>query len=432
MTEYVREWEDVYRALINEVLRGIEFALQPFAHSLDAFLAELFSARLPSDWRDRWHAFVAEQATLGFFVDPVSIRDLEIWIEEWAEYCGLLPIEELVSERSVSFAESFAAEEGERPFVITYTPDVSGPGPTDVSLGSNSPGDIVVKPQFPADRRGKWLSGTKGEGVFRYHDIPENRAVGLANKEIRFAGQYIAVGGFPAEAYYGGSAEAAKVEIEVVTGTTADKNAAVEEMRVKLKNSNWQQPKGFLWNHAGPPGSKVLELVREDFHTEVHHTGSAAFARARSRLAKSMRGGGRVLGIVNVYLVARDILQAAGALQPEYNVAEREAYHFLSEDGSVFVAYPRWLVFSPYIVFVAGFRKGETQKITTMEFEQLKKQAESRWGKYIPGSLLSEPRFIPGTERKSLPLVREEDGVQIGWIDEKGVHKYTRIPGIRS
>jgi hypothetical protein len=91
MTEYVREWEDRRRALINEVLRGIEFALQPFANSLDAFLAELFSARLPSDWRERWHAFVAEQAELGFFVEPESAEELETWIDSWANSCGLLP-----------------------------------------------------------------------------------------------------------------------------------------------------------------------------------------------------------------------------------------------------------------------------------------------------------------------------------------------------
>ena len=40
-------------------------ALKVREAQLDAFLAELFSARLPSDWRERWHTFVAEQATLA-------------------------------------------------------------------------------------------------------------------------------------------------------------------------------------------------------------------------------------------------------------------------------------------------------------------------------------------------------------------------------
>ena len=102
MTEYVREWEDIYRALVKEVLRGIEFALQPFANNLDAFLAELFSARLPSDWRERWHAFVAEQAELGFFVEPVSVEELETWIEQWARFCGLLPASAAAPEPSAA------------------------------------------------------------------------------------------------------------------------------------------------------------------------------------------------------------------------------------------------------------------------------------------------------------------------------------------
>jgi len=431
MTEYVREWEDRRRALVNELLLSIEHALQPFANSLDAFLAELFCARLPSDWRERWHAFVAEQAELGFHVDPESVRDLEDWIEQWAAYCELLPIEEVVFDESDWFADAFTEVEGDRPFVITHTPDVSGPGPGNVSLGPDTPGDVVVKPQFPADSRGKWLSGTKGEGVFRYHDISENRAVGLANTEIRFEGQYIAVGGFPAEAYYGGSAATASVKIDVVTGKAADSDAATLEMRKTLRDPNWEKPEGFKWNHAGRPGSKVLELVRKGFHQAVHHTGPAALARATNRFAKGMRGGGRALGVINVYLVARDVLQAAGALQPEYNVAERMVYHFSSEDGSVFVVHPGWLFASASVEYVEGVRKGETQKITSPEFEQLKRQAEQKWGKYIPGSLLSEPRFIPGTERKTLPLIREEDGIEIGWIDEMGVHRYTPIPELR-
>ena len=53
-------------------------------------------------------------------------------------------------------------------------------------------------------------------------------------------------------------------------------------------------------------------------------------------------------------------------------------------------------------------------------------QAEAEFGKYIPGSLLKEPRFIPGKQRKSLPLITNPYGVphEAGWIDEKGVHHY--------
>jgi hypothetical protein len=51
--------------------------------------------------------------------------------------------------------------------------------------------------------------------------------------------------------------------------------------------------------------------------------------------------------------------------------------------------------------------------------------AEVTWGKYIPGGLFKEPRFIPGTERNRLPLT-DESGSEIGYIDEEGVHEYPR------
>jgi hypothetical protein len=44
----------------------------------------------------------------------------------------------------------------------------------------------------------------------------------------------------------------------------------------------------------------------------------------------------------------------------------------------------------------------------------------------IPGGLFREPRFIQGTKRKTLP-VWDENGRQIGNIDEKGIHYYPSI-----
>jgi hypothetical protein len=78
--------------LIADIIRRVEQSLEPFAFALDWFLADLFRGRLPMNWRDRWHAFVAEQAEHGFFVEPQSVRELEAWIEAWARYCGLLPL----------------------------------------------------------------------------------------------------------------------------------------------------------------------------------------------------------------------------------------------------------------------------------------------------------------------------------------------------
>jgi hypothetical protein len=74
--------------------------------------------------------------------------------------------------------------------------------------------------------------------------------------------------------------------------------------------------------------------------------------------------------------------------------------------------------------YVAGPRAGETEKTTESEFEVYKKVAEETWGKYIPGSLFREPRFIPGTQRQTLPLT-DERGRNIGYIDEAGVHRYS-------
>ncbi len=133
------------------------------------------------------------------------------------------------------------------------------------------------------------------------------------------------------------------------------------------------------------------------------------------------------MGALTVYLTARDALQAAGVLQPDYEVAERETYHFVAEDGSVFVVKRATLFSSAEREFIAGPRKGDTETITGRQVDDYRKQAEKEWGEYVPGSLLSEPRFIPGSKRKSLPLIEYRNGIpyDTGWIDEKGVHHYS-------
>lgn len=298
-----------------------------------------------------------------------------------------------------------------------------GATPANAQLSSQGLG---TKPHLPANHRGIWISGTKGHGVFRYNNSPENRQAGLAGKEVRFENQHIAIGGFPAESYYGGSATSAGVEIDKVTGLKADGLAADEAMRKKLGEPNWQRPKGYRWNHAGEPGSNLMELVRESEHIGVAHKGSAAAPRAQARGASARAATGRAMGALTVYLAARDVLKASGVLQPDYEVAEHETYHFRAEDGSVFIVHPRGLFSSARREYVEGPRKGQTERITGEEVEQHRKQAEAEFGKYIPGSLFKEPRFIPGKQRKSLPLITYPYGVphDAGWIDEKGVHHY--------
>jgi predicted NUDIX family NTP pyrophosphohydrolase len=105
---------------------------------------------------------------------------------------------------------------------------------------------------------------------------------------------------------------------------------------------------------------------------------------------------------------------------------KRETYHFRAEDGSVFVVHPGGFVASAKREYVQGPRKGQTEKITDEEVQRHRKQAEAEFGRYIPGSLLKEPRFIPGKQRQSLPLIGYKNGIprEEGWIDEKGVHHY--------
>jgi hypothetical protein len=92
--DFTRQFEVANQALIDDVLRRLDSALQPFAAALDDFLAVLFSGRLPANWRQQWRQFVAKQAAAGFTVVPESARELEDWIEAWARYCELLPVGE--------------------------------------------------------------------------------------------------------------------------------------------------------------------------------------------------------------------------------------------------------------------------------------------------------------------------------------------------
>lgn len=80
------------------------------------------------------------------------------------------------------------------------------------------------------------------------------------------------------------------------------------------------------------------------------------------------------------------------------------------------------------MVCAAGPHKGQIEELTEAELTGYHDEAEAKWGNYIPGSLFREPRFIPGTERKILPLIELDTwssnyGQKIGWVDENGVHK---------
>jgi hypothetical protein len=88
----------------------------------------------------------------------------------------------------------------------------------------------------------------------------------------------------------------------------------------------------------------------------------------------------------------------------------------------------RWF-YSHKRVFVAGPRQGETEVITSEELAAYKKEGEEKWGKLIPGGVFFPPKFIPGTERQTLPVYT--NGVEVGYVDETGVHYYPLAPWTR-
>jgi hypothetical protein len=49
--DFTRQIEDNRRALLDDIFRRLREALAPFHYALDWFLASMFQARLPTDWR---------------------------------------------------------------------------------------------------------------------------------------------------------------------------------------------------------------------------------------------------------------------------------------------------------------------------------------------------------------------------------------------
>jgi len=177
-------------------------------------------------------------------------------------------------------------------------------------------------------------------------------------------------------------------------------------------------------------------------HGSTAHTGPAAKTRAELKANKTVgarpietpggraKGGGggktaRAIGVLNVYMAARDVAQMSGALGPDYEERDNFAYEFEADDGSRFIVEKDSWLWGPFggcrRKFVSGPRKGQTETITRAEFDAYKKRGEEVWGKYIPGH---PPRFVPGTERKSIPYYEKHDGIwyERGYIDEDGVH----------
>jgi hypothetical protein len=92
--DFAKQIEYNRRLLVEDIFRRLEAALHPLVDAVNDFLAVLFSGRLPANWREQWHAFIAELEANGYRVSPTSVREYEDWIEAWARYCELLPVVE--------------------------------------------------------------------------------------------------------------------------------------------------------------------------------------------------------------------------------------------------------------------------------------------------------------------------------------------------
>jgi hypothetical protein len=88
---------------------------------------------------------------------------------------------------------------------------------------------------------------------------------------------------------------------------------------------------------------------------------------------------------------------------------------------------------SPQRVYVAGPRARQRENITNAELDTYRQEGEALYGRYVPGGLFSSPRFIPGTERQTLPWFEVDVyGVRrlVGYVDENGLHRYPdAVPG---
>ncbi|MBX9677663.1 MAG: HNH endonuclease [Gemmataceae bacterium] len=145
---------------------------------------------------------------------------------------------------------------------------------------------------LPSARRGTWIRGQPGNGVFRFGDTLLNRLRGVVGAEVRFVNNTIPQGGFPASRYWRGNSALSRVDIGRIDGTRADFTAADRLFRQRNPGIA-RRPPGFTWHHVGEPGSTILELVETGIHSTTSHDGPAAPFRA------ARRNGGAPPGVVN-------------------------------------------------------------------------------------------------------------------------------------
>ncbi len=309
-----------------------------------------------------------------------------------------------------------ANEEGNMDY-SPYGQPFADPGPTNGELG------LPANTRLPSRNAADW-TGAIGNSNFR-PQRPQDFGL-QAGDQVPFRNGRIDLAEFAVPVpSRGGSALARTFQVPGMgTGAGAlhgpDRSAMVAELALRRGETQaateaWLSNEGYRLHHAG--GNRA-QVVPGEIHDNIPHTGGRS---DNARLRTTTVGA---LGALSVFLTLRDACQAAGVGRPDY-VAVNAPYYFTDRDGSVFVVrVPGSLNFwsSPSVLYVAGPRAGQTQPITNAEVRLYQLDAEIRYGRYIPGGFFRSPRFIPGTERRTLPLY--EGNREIGLIDEEGIHYY--------
>jgi RHS repeat-associated protein len=151
----------------------------------------------------------------------------------------------------------------------------------------NSPGDSVdpdglAKNRLPDPKKGKWIEGTPGNGVFVYTAYPDQPLTYKGDMPV-FSGDdlFKTRDGRPPE-----------VEVEMDTRSTvsqggrrvADMARADKEMKKRYGNE-WTRPTGYTWHHKKLNGTKCeMQLVKTRTHGRASHTGPRAILDGMLRL----------------------------------------------------------------------------------------------------------------------------------------------------
>jgi hypothetical protein len=293
--DFAKQIEYNRRLLVEDIFRRLEAALQPVVDALNDFFAVLFSRRLPADWREQWHAFIAEQEAAGYRVSPQSVREFEDWIEAWARYCELLPVVEAPAAPPI----------GGRWFAVAgeLAAHAALPTTTATVLAALPPKGRPPRGRLP--RSGGSWEGPRGEGTWR-----PNKPIVL--KDGTKIERVIYRDGMPIFDEW----SKGEVTIAIVGDTKFDRPQAI---RAWHANGGGKLPSGFVFHHDGLVTENIkykgqtvtvgrMQLIPEDLNFKVPHIGSASTARrvatatkdSTKRLANelnemSLRGKGPLL-----------------------------------------------------------------------------------------------------------------------------------------